>query len=58
MYIVKTTVLICTFVFAYRYAKSRFSHDAAHICSSNFDRNPFWSTYRNMNVVIPTIIAG
>ena len=29
MYVAKTKVLICAFVFAY--AKSRFSHDAAHI---------------------------
>ena len=26
--------LICTFVFAYRYAKSRFSHDMAHFIPS------------------------
>ena len=29
-----TAKLICVFVFAY--AKSRFSHDAAHIITSNF----------------------
>ena len=30
MYVVKTNALICTFVFGY--AKSMFSHDAAHLC--------------------------
>ena len=34
-----TTLLICPFVFAYYYAKNRFSNDAAHFLTpTNFDQ--------------------